>query len=152
MTDRLREIEDCLDEGDWAPADAEKWLFQALAEIRRLRTENDECRRLLATRVEAQRLSDANDEIRRLRDGTECHEAQPGTGTYECSVDAPCPACRLRVAEAEVARLRESRKIDFTGIKYQYKRNGTPEPNEHLDASYEYLRHAALKQYRKDKP
>jgi len=39
-----------------------------IAEVRRLRTENDECRQLLATRVEAQRLSDANDEIRRLRE------------------------------------------------------------------------------------
>ena len=38
-------------------------------------------------------------EIARLREGKECHVARPGEGTYECSVDKPCPACRLRWAE-----------------------------------------------------
>jgi hypothetical protein len=46
------------------------------------------------------------EEIRRLRKGEECHVARPGEGTYECRIDKPCPACRLRVAEEEISNLR----------------------------------------------
>ena len=45
-------------------------------------------------------------EIDRLREGTECHTARPGEGTYECDINKPCPACRLRVAEKLVEELR----------------------------------------------
>jgi hypothetical protein len=47
-----------------------------------------------------------------LRRGEECHVARPGEGTQECAVHdgaKGCPACRLRLAEAEVERLRGER-------------------------------------------
>ena len=47
------------------------------------------------------KLAAAEREIARLREGVECHVARPGEGTYECRLDAPCPACRLRDAERE---------------------------------------------------
>jgi hypothetical protein len=46
------------------------------------------------------------EEIERLREGIECYVARPGEGTYECNPNKPCPACRLRVAEALVEELK----------------------------------------------
>jgi hypothetical protein len=57
------------------------------------------------------RIAELEAEVARLREGEECHVARPGEGTYECNVDSPCPACRLRAAEAEVARLLEAVKV-----------------------------------------
>lgn len=53
-------------------------------------------------------------EVARLREGVECHAARPGEGTYECAIDRQCPACRLRTAEAKIARLRDVRVVDVT--------------------------------------
>jgi hypothetical protein len=47
-----------------------------------------------------------SDETERLREGTECHVARPGEGTYECDIKNPCPACRLR----ELEKLERERK------------------------------------------
>jgi hypothetical protein len=44
-------------------------------------------------------------EVERLREGEECHVARPGEGTYECNINKPCPACRLRSAEERLKRL-----------------------------------------------
>jgi hypothetical protein len=57
-------------------------------------------------------LEDSRVEIERLREGVECHIARPGEGTYECNINKPCPACRLRVAEKLVRELRDELKAE----------------------------------------
>lgn len=71
-----------------------------------------------ARKFEREKAEVLMDEILRLREGIECHVARPGEGTYECNVNDPCPACRLRQAEEilgkrkkEVGKLIRSEKI-----------------------------------------
>jgi hypothetical protein len=57
------------------------------------------------------RIAELEAEVARLREGEECHVARPGEGTYECNVDSPCPACRLREAVQRIAELEEAVKV-----------------------------------------
>ena len=83
--DTLRaKLREAIKAGDWARAEA--------TEVKGIAAEIEPLRSALAA---------AEREIARLREGVECHVAQPGEGTCECRVDAPCPACRLRDAERE---------------------------------------------------
>ena len=70
-------------------------------------------------------LAAAEREIARLREGVECHVARPGEGTYECRVDAPCPACRLREAERERDEEREKARKWETSWKGTTRRRIT---------------------------
>jgi hypothetical protein len=54
------------------------------------------------------KIEKLSNEILRLQEGIECHVARPGEGTYECNVNDPCPACRLRQAE-EILGKREKK-------------------------------------------
>jgi len=87
-------------------ADAEQWCVGAVKQHRderlqvRIKEVERECDQAQAKVKQLQK------EIDRLREGEECHVARPGEGTYECDGQHPCPACRLRLAEAEVERLR----------------------------------------------
>ena len=54
-------------------------------------------------RARVSRIAELEAELSRLRKGEECHVARPGEGTYECDIEHPCPACRLRRAEAALA-------------------------------------------------
>lgn len=52
-------------------------------------------------------------EVERLREGEECHVARPGEGTYECNINKPCPACRLRYSEEKIKKSYEQGVKDF---------------------------------------
>lgn len=65
--------------------------------------ERDEAQACLA--FERVTVAELRAEVARLREGIECHVARPGEGTYECSIERKCPACRLRHAESETERL-----------------------------------------------
>lgn len=72
-------------------------------------TDADELR--AALRLALEERDEARAEVERLREGTECHVARPGEGTYECRVERKCPACRLRHAEAEAEQLRSDLNV-----------------------------------------
>jgi chromosome segregation ATPase len=82
-----------------------------------------------AALAEVERLKDSapfatieklSKDVERLRAGVDCHAARPGETTYECDVTAPCPACRLRAAEAEVERLHQWVNANRYGASLPY--------------------------------
>jgi len=67
------------------------------------------------------RAARAEAEVDRLRAGVQCHAAHPGEGTYECRIDKPCPACRLRDLVADLAEARAVVRLAYEGLAYEYE-------------------------------
>lgn len=83
---------------------------------------NDEANKLQRLlNMAAHERDEARAEVERLRDGAECHAARPGEGTYECSFERKCPACRLRHAEAALRTVAERQREACSDEVYSCK-------------------------------
>ena len=122
---RARDLAFCPQCGWDVPIDEEGCCYScgAMATGEAVDQLNKDMRELTRHRRESGTLAILQNEIDRLKEGTECHVARPGEGTYECNINKPCPACRLRVAEALVEglrnELREAKAYSFITGEYE---------------------------------